>query len=154
MRTTTNPTLRRLANGDLTFMPGQRDVTPVRVLLGDYVGDVGVVRRDGAGAHFGVRVEIVSRDVISTDFTETVTDANRLWDPVAGPAGTRHAVRYPSEWSQAPAGDILAAMTAAGVTDTSAANWWEGVSLASSMHRDLAGRRQHPGGHDRALRPV
>ena len=128
------PTLRRLERGDLTLMPAQREVTPVRVLLGDYVGDVGVIRRDAAGAHFGVRVEIVSSDVISTDFTETVTDANRLWDPVAGPAGTRHAVRYPSEWSADPTGAILAAMTAAGVTDTSLANWWDDVALVSSMH--------------------
>jgi hypothetical protein len=130
------PTLTRLQRGDLTLMPGQRDVTPIRVLLGDYIGDVGVIRRDAAGAHFGVRVEVVSADVISHDFTETVTDATRLWDPVAGPAGTRHAVRYPSEWSANPTGAILAAMTAAGVTDTSLANWWSDVSLASTMHAD------------------
>jgi hypothetical protein len=129
-----DPTLRRLQNGDLALMPAGREVTPVRVLLGDYVGDVGVIRRDAAGAHFGVRVEIVSRDVISADFTETVTDGARLWDPVAGPAGTRHAVRYPSEWSADPTGAVLAAMTAAGVADTSLANWWQDVSLASTMH--------------------
>ena len=128
------PTLRRLANGDLTLMPTDRQVTPVQVILGDYLGDVGVIKRDAAGAHFGIRVEIVSSGAISTDFTETVTDAGRLWDPVAGPAGTRHAVRYPSEWSQVPAGDMLATMTAAGVTDTSLATWWEGVALATAMH--------------------
>jgi hypothetical protein len=128
------PTLGRLANGDLALMPADRMVTPVRVILGDYLGDVGVIKRDAAGAHFGIRVEIVSSDVISTDFTETVTDAGRLWDPVAGPAGTRHAVRYPSEWSQVPAGDMLATMTAAGVTDTSLATWWEGVALATALH--------------------
>jgi hypothetical protein len=128
------PTLRRLAAGDLTLMPTDRLVTPVRVILGDYVGDVGVIKRDAAGAHFGIRVEIVSSDVISADFTETVTDAARLWDPVAGPAGTRHAVRYPSEWSQVPAGDMLATMTAAGVTDTSLATWWEAVALATGLH--------------------
>jgi hypothetical protein len=128
------PTLRRLANGELTPMPTDRQVTPVRVILGDYLGDAGVIKRDAAGAHFGIRVEIVSNDVISTDFTETVTDAGRLWDPVAGPAGTRHAVRYPSEWSQVPAGDMLASMTAAGVTDTSLATWWEAVALATGLH--------------------
>lgn len=127
-------TLRRLANGDLTFMPGDRQVTPVRVLLGDYLGDVGVIRRDAAGAHFGIRVEIVSNDVISTDFTETVTDATRLWDPAAGPAGTRHAVRYPSEWSESPTGDVLAAMTAAGVSDASLASWWGGVAASTPTH--------------------
>lgn len=128
------PTLQRLQRGDLTLMPAQREVTPIRVLLGDYIGDVGVIRRDAAGTHFGVRVEIVSADVISTDFTETVTDAKRLWEPVAGPAGTRHAVRYPSEWSADPTGDVLAAMTAAGVTDTAPANWWANVSLATTLH--------------------
>jgi hypothetical protein len=128
------PTLRRLANGELTPMPTDRQVTPVRVILGDYLGDAGVIRRDAAGAHFGIRVEIVSNDVISTDFTETVTDAGRLWDPVAGPAGTRHAVRYPSEWSQIPSGEMLASMTAAGVTNTSPATWWEAAALATGMH--------------------
>jgi hypothetical protein len=128
------PTLRRLQRGDLTLMPAQREVTPVRVLLGDYVGDVGVIRRTGGVAQFGVRVEIVSADVISADFTETVTDGARLWDPVAGPAGTRHAVRYPSEWSVDPSGAILAAMTAAGVTDNAPANWWGNVSLATTLH--------------------
>jgi hypothetical protein len=130
------PTLRRLANGELTFMPTNRLVTPVRVILGDYLGDAGVIKRDATGAHFGIRVEIVSSDVISGDFTVTPTDGARLWDPVAGPAGTRHAVRYPSEWSQMPAGDILAAMTAAGVTDTSQATWWERVAMATGLHTE------------------
>ena len=134
-------------------MPTDRQVTPVQVILGDYLGDVGVIKRDAAGAHFGIRVEIVSSGVISTDFTETVTDAGRLWNRLTGPAGTRHAVRYPSEWSQVPAGDMLATMTAAGVTDTSLATWWEGVALATALHGAW------PNGIDldwrgRALRPV
>jgi hypothetical protein len=125
---------RRLAHGDLTVMPTDPLGTPVRVILGDYLGDAGVIKRDAAGAHFGIRVEIVSSDVISTDFTETVTDAARLWDPVAGPAGTRHAVRYPSEWSQKPAGDMLTTMTAAGVTNTSLATWWQRVAEVTALH--------------------
>jgi hypothetical protein len=126
--------LRRLANGDLTLMPTDPQGTPVRVILGDYLGDAGVIKRDAAGAHFGIRVEIVSSDVISTDFTETVTDAARLWDPAAGPAGTRHAVRYPSEWNQVPAGDMLATMTAAGVTNTSLATWRKRVAEVTALH--------------------
>jgi hypothetical protein len=129
-------TIQRLAAGQFTLFPGQRLVTPVKVLLGDYLGNAGIISHAAGGDRRGVRVEIFSNDVISRDFTKTVTDATRGWDPAVGPAGTRNAVVYPSEWSQAPTGAVRAALVAAGVADPDQTNWWETLQLGTNLRPD------------------
>lgn len=127
------PTIQRLAGQQLTLMASRLMVTPIRILLGDYLGDAGVIRRDAAGPHFGVRIEVFSRDVISREFTASTTDVDRGFVPAVGTAP--FAVSYPSEWSQVPAGALLAALKAAGVTDMGAVNWWDSVQLATTARQ-------------------
>jgi hypothetical protein len=129
-------TIERLAAGQFTLFPGQRLVTPVKVLLGDYIGNAGLIRHAAGVDRRGVRVEIFSNDVISRDFTKTVTDAARGWDPAAGPAGTRNGVLYPSEWSQAPTGAVRAGLVAAGVADPDQTNWWDTLQLGTNVRPD------------------
>ena len=127
------PTIRRLAGQQLTLMPGNQMVTPIQILLGDYLGDAGVVRRDAAGSHFGVRIEVFSRDVISREFTASSTDVDRGFVRTVGTAP--FAVSYPSEWGQVPAGPLLAALQASGLTDMAAVNWWESMQLATTLRQ-------------------
>ena len=57
--------------------------------------------RDHLATHKGVRVEIFSNDVISTEFMLTdTTTAGTCWMPLVGTGVP--AVRYPSEWSHDP----------------------------------------------------
>jgi hypothetical protein len=109
---------------------------PIRVLLGDFLGTAGVIHHDAATTQNGIRVEVFSRDVISTtDFMLTTTDATRRWAPALG-TGTP-AVKYPSEWSQAPTGTEQTALHAAGVdtSDASLFSWWDTFQLATTTNQ-------------------
>jgi len=121
------PTLDRLRRGEMTLMPRHDPfITPVRVLLGDFLGHSGIIRRTDGTTEHGIRVEVFSRDVVSTDFLLTQSDATRCWDPVAG-TGEPPAVLYPSEWARTPEGAEKAALEAAGV-NTDLVNWWGRVA--------------------------
>ena len=127
--------LQRLTSGDI--MLASRDLmgTPIRVVLGDWLGNAGVIRRDASGTKRGVRVEIFSRELISsTDWTMTVTDATRLFDPLLDPDGRPAAVRYPSEWSPAPDAPERARLTALGVDDPGQVAWWDTVQAETAAN--------------------
>jgi hypothetical protein len=128
------PTLTRLRNGDLTLMPIDPWCTPIKILLGDYLGNAGVISRTSAGVQtFGIRVEIFSRDVISTDFTLSQSSAATGWNATGTAAGSGgHAVRYPSEWARTPAGAEQTSLQEAGV-DVELANWWSSFALGTQM---------------------
>jgi hypothetical protein len=115
-------------------MPIDPYCTPIKVLLGDYLGEAGVINRNAAGAQtHGIRVEIFSRDVISTDFTLTNSSAATGWNATGTAAGAGgHAVRYPSEWSRVPEDAERAALEAAGV-DVPLVNWWDSLAAATRM---------------------
>jgi hypothetical protein len=125
------PMLARLGRGEV--MLAARDVwsTPIRVLLGDFLGVAGVTRRSGATTERGVRVEVFSTGVISPDFTLVTTDAARGWTVPAG-AGP-FAVRYPSEWSRVPEGAEKTALQAAGV-NVDLVPWWSSLQAATAVY--------------------
>src|SRR5207302_11374723 len=41
--------LQRLGNGDIMFASRDLMGTPIRILLGDFLGNAGIIRRDNAG---------------------------------------------------------------------------------------------------------
>ena len=110
-------------------MPNDPHSSSIRVLLGDFLGNAGVISTTGGVTQHGIRVEIFSRDVISTDFTLTESSAATGWN--WGPAGVS-AVRYPSEWSRSPIGLEQTVLQAAGV-DTKLVEWWKTVQLATDV---------------------
>jgi hypothetical protein len=146
------PTLNRLRGGALTVMPIDPWCTPIEVLLGDYLGNAGVISRTAAGVQqSGIRVEIFSRDVVSTDFTLTQSSAATGWNATGAAAGAGgHAVRYPSEWARTPEGAERASLEAAGV-DVGLVNWWETFALATQLdltHVDPVAQSMLPAGGD------
>ena len=127
--------LQRLAVGDILLCSRDLMGTPIRVVLGDWLGNVGVIRRDAAGTTRGVRVEIFSRELISTtDWAMTVTDAVRRFDGLIDPNDRPMAVRYPSEWSPVPDAAERARLTALGVDDPGQAAWWDTVQAETAAN--------------------
>lgn len=139
--------LQRLTAGDILLCSRDLMGTPIRVVLGDWLGNAGVIRRDAATKH-GVRVEIFSRELISTtDWGLTVTDAARRFDPLMDPNDRPMAVRYPSEWSPVPDAAERARLTALGVDDPGQVAWWDTVQAETAANpRFPAGARLDGGG--------
>jgi hypothetical protein len=127
--------LQRLANGDIMLTSRDLMGTPIRVVLGDWLGNAGVIRRHASGTRRGVRVEIFSRELISTtDWAMTVTDAARRFDPLMDPDGRPMAARYPSEWSRTPDAAERARLTALGVDDPGQVAWWDTVQAETAAN--------------------
>jgi hypothetical protein len=120
--------LNTLRAGDLATVPSDADATPMRILLGDFMANAGVISRDHLATHRGVRVELFSNALISTDFTLTDTTPAVGWAPTV--AAGNQAVRYCSEWARDPTDAELPGLQVAGV-DTTLIKWWPAVQLAT-----------------------
>jgi hypothetical protein len=128
--------LHTLRAGDLAIVPLDADATSIRILLGDFMANAGVISRDHLSTHHGVRVELFSNALISTNFTLIDTTPAVGWAPQVGPA--TQAVRYGSEWARDPTAAEMPALQGAGV-DTTLINWWSAVQLATLNARFPAG---------------
>jgi hypothetical protein len=123
--------LRNLGAGGIAIFTPTLSATPVRILLGDFLGNAGVIRRAASGTEHGIRIEIFSRDVISSrDFMLTVSDDTRGWAPNQGTG--EPAVRYPSEWSRDPHTAELTHLLTAGV-DLTLVRWWRDFQQATAF---------------------
>ena len=101
---------------------------PLQMILGDYLGRGGTVRRDGAGAlTTGVRVEVFSPQLVSVDFTPIPDQTG--WNVVGSPA--RPALRYQSEWARTPDAAAAAALQQIGV-DPLFVPWWAAVAQSQA----------------------
>ena len=120
--------LTRLAAGEVAMAPFRALLdtigpTPVRVILGDYLGVAGVIRQQAGVPTFGVRVEVFS-PVLLPDVFFSLVSGQTGWNP---PAGVAHPVlQYQSEWARAPSPAEAAMQQALGV-DSTAVNWWSDV---------------------------
>jgi hypothetical protein len=130
--------LNTLRAGNLAVVPLDADATPIRILLGDYLANSGVISRDQATGttRRGVRVEVFSSNRIGgvTDFIFLdTTDSGGGWQPPAA-TGEPPILRYPSEWARDPTSAERAALEAQGVP-TGLVNWWATVALATLNRR-------------------
>ena len=127
--------LTRLAAGQVAVAPFRSPLdstgpTPVRVILGDYLGVAGVIRQQAGVPTFGVRVEVFSPQLPSTFFT--LVPGQNGWNV---PAGVTHPVLYyQSEWIRLPSTAEATALHALGV-DAAAVAWWSDVQMR--QHWDL-----------------
>jgi hypothetical protein len=122
--------VRRLADGDVAVAPFRALLdttgpTPVRVILGDYLGVAGVIRQQAGVPTHGVRVEVFSPAALPDPFF-TIERGQTAWNPAAG--NQHPALFYRSEWSFVELTTAeRAELTAIGV-DTTMVNWWSDVS--------------------------
>jgi hypothetical protein len=127
--------LNALSAGDVATAPNAANTTPIRILLGDFIANVGIVSHGAAATKKGVRVEAFSTNLISaTDFALTDTTATgNGWTQQVGV--NTQAVRYASEWARALTAAELKCLQDAGMTDRSLLNWWGTVALATANAR-------------------
>ena len=95
--------LTQLASGQVAVAPFRSLLdatgpTPIRVILGDYLGVAGAIRMQAGVPTFGVRVEVFSPELPNPFFT--VVRGQNGWNV---PAGVTHpALYYQSEWRRKP----------------------------------------------------
>jgi hypothetical protein len=114
-------------------MTNRADTQPIRVLLGDFLGESGVTRRVGGVSTHGVRVETLSPTFVAPTFS-LVTNQN-AWNPPTGLPGPP-CLRYVSEWARALTAAERAAMATIGV-DADLLGWWLGVALMQRLDATL-----------------
>ena len=100
-------------------------IQPIRIILGDLLGESGVIRRQGGTDTHGVRVEVFSPSFSPPGFQQTDTAD---WSPPRD--ATSPSLRYVSEWARAIGVDELQAI---GVDPEHTAWWW---SVAPALQGD------------------
>jgi hypothetical protein len=138
--------LTSLRAGTVAVAPLDPDTTSIRILLGDYLAQAGIIRRTATETQRGVRVEVFANSLFSnTDFILTDNSGTGTgWAPLVA-VGTP-AVRYASEWARIPAGAERATLMAAGV-DPDQVNWWRDVQPATLNTRLPADAHLAPDGN-------
>lgn len=120
--------LDALRAGETAFTFGQPFTQPIRILLGDFLGESGVIRRSGATVTHGIRVETFSPSFVPPTFS--LVEGQTGWNPPAG--RPRPGLRYVSEWARALTVAETQALTAIGV-NTAQLGWWQAVALAQHL---------------------
>ncbi len=118
--------LNDLSAGNVAMAPFAAQTTPIRILLGDYLGNGGVVSNAGGAQVQGIRVEVFSPAVLPGF---TLTGAGASWDALPPGFAGIPVQQYPSEWARALTDAEKASLTALGV-DVNLATWWPGVARA------------------------
>jgi hypothetical protein len=115
----------RIAVAPHSFFDQRIAPTPIRVLLGDFLGVAGVIRRQAGVSTHGLRVEVFSPAPVNSFFNVVDNQAN--WSV---PPGTIHpTLLYQSEWAGVPSAAESIALRAFGV-DPQFINWWETVAVS------------------------
>jgi hypothetical protein len=82
-------------------MPRRAAAVPVRVLLGDFLGDSGVIRSAGGSSLHGIRVETFAPSFDAPTFS--VSGSTAGWTPpTILPAP--YCIQHHSEWARAHTG--------------------------------------------------
>jgi hypothetical protein len=124
--------LGNLGRGEIAVAMAEPNTQPIRVLLGDFLGESGIIRRLPIGSPRGVRVETFSPSFVPPTFSRV--DNVTGWAPPAG--RPRPCLHYISEWARVPTAAETQAMTNLGV-DTSLLAWWQAVWFSQRLDRSL-----------------
>ena len=122
-----NNFLNALRTGRTAVAPARHaHVQPIRVILGDFLGKSGVIRREGGNTTHGIRVETFSPSFSPPGFTQADTED---WSPQLA---TPYSLRYRSEWARLLTTDDADALAAIGVDSSQHHWWWEVVSASQA----------------------
>jgi N-acetylmuramoyl-L-alanine amidase len=145
--------LAELRAGDVARgVTGRTAATPIRVLLGDFLGHGGVTRKVGAAVEHGIRLEVFSSGFVPPGF-QSFSSANG-WVVPAGGNPSRPVIFYQSEWSKTPTVEERQRLQGIGV-NPDLVNWWAPVERVTFMHPTLpAGGKLNQEGHAFHYRPL
>ena len=109
--------------------PGGLPVTsPIRVILGDFLGESGVIRYEGGRAQFGIRLEVFSSEFVPPTFHAYKSSSGwRLPSTPTLPA----CLEYQSEWAKTPTAEERQRLAGIGV-NPDLVPWWREVALSLS----------------------
>jgi hypothetical protein len=123
--------LTKLRAGAVAAVPVQPWVQPIRVLLGDFLGQSGVIRSQAGTVTHGIRVEAFSPSFVAPTFAHVTGQTG--WN-LPGGTGVPPCVTYLSEWARPPTAAELAEFANIGV-DPALVPWWG--SAATGQLPDL-----------------
>ncbi|SLM47441.1 protein of unknown function [Nitrospira japonica] len=133
--------LERLRAGDVAVgASGRNNETPIRVLLGDFLGHAGVIRKEGTMVLHGIGLETFGSGFVPPAF-QSVASASGWSLPAGTPMPMLPAVFYQSEWSKAPSAEERTRLQGIGV-NPDLVNWWGDASLVTRLHPTLPGHGQ------------
>ena len=133
--------LERLRAGDVAVgASGRNNETPIRVLLGDFLGHGGVIRKEGTIVLHGIGLETFGSGFVPPAF-QSVASASGWSLPAGTPLRPPPAVFYQSEWSKTPPAEERTRLQGIGV-NLDLVNWWGDASLVTRLHPTLPGHGQ------------
>jgi hypothetical protein len=115
--------LADLGTGRVAMAPFAAQTTPIQIILGDYLGNEGVIAKEGGTQVRGIRVEVFSPALLP-GFTRVGFDTG--WGPFP-PATELPAQQFPSEWARDLTEAESTALQALGV-DRTMVTWWPDVA--------------------------
>ena len=121
-----------LRAGDVAVAPREAWTQSIRVLLGDFLGEGGVVDTQGGTATHGVRVETFSPSFAVPGFRLLKNQQN--WNPPVGPPPA--CVEFTSEWARMPDAAERTRLESLGV-DPALVTWWPVVALVQALDPTL-----------------
>jgi hypothetical protein len=133
--------LERLSAGDVAVgRSGRNDDTAIRVLLGDFLGHAGVIRKEGTTVLHGFGMETFGSGFVPPGFQSLVSPSG--WTlPTGTPLRPPPAVFYQTEWSKAPDAAERQRLQGIGV-NPDLVNWWGDASVVTRLHPTLPGHGQ------------
>jgi len=118
-----------LAAGRVAMAPFANQTTPIQIILGDYLGNDGVIANENGTQIRGIRVEVFSPQVLPGF---TLTGAGASWTGLPpGFTGTP-VQQFPSEWARDLSDADKTGLTALGV-DVTLVTWWPATAQAMAL---------------------
>jgi len=147
--------LERLKAGDVAVGgAGRPGETPIRVILGDLLGEAGVTRKEGGAVRHGIGMEVFASGFIPPGFASH-NGAGVGWTvPPATPGSLPPSVFYQSEWARSPSSAERKRLEAIGV-NPDLVNWWQDAALNTALHPTLpASARMNREGYAFHMQPL
>jgi hypothetical protein len=130
--------LERLRAGDIAVgVTGRNNNTPIRVLLGDFLGHGGLIRKEGNVELHGFGFETFASGFVPPAFQSAVS-SNGWTLPPGTPLRPPPAVFYQSEWSKTPDNAERQRLQGIGV-NPDLVRWWGDAALVTQLHPTLPG---------------
>jgi hypothetical protein len=136
----------------LTQLQWNPAATPIRVILGDFLGESGVVRYEGSRAQFGIKLEVFAFGFCPPTFYSyaSVREGWRAPSPHTEPL----CLVYQSEWARTPTAEERQRLKGIGV-NPDLVPWWQEVAAAMLLDTALPEQaRLHREGWVHHFRPL
>lgn len=124
-----------LTAGKVAIAPRGPFIQPINILLGDFLGESGVIRNDSVVVTHGVRVEVFAPVLIPPPFDFILSASGDSWDWYTPGVIAPYGLGYQSEWSLPRTPDEIIDMESIGV-DTTLLDWWTPVARSTSTDLD------------------